>query len=189
MTANNKTKKPVILWIVIGLILFLLLWFGISSDESVQAPTDVPKSPPTAVIYPIDDWQLPSRQSAKMTDIKAVLGDVIQTQSSLDFYGRPATLSYYRQAFLPPLYTVESDRLFELVWYYPTPTDSDADKRAGQEYAKRAYELMGVAAGELGANLIKALVQGKTISKLDLGDFYVVQAACKPYRCRVILSY
>lgn len=178
-------------FIVPALILLILLavyWLAKpAGDEQVSKQAIINTQAP--LVYPVKDWQLTDRQSDDFREVMSIMGQAVATEDTLDFYGRKASLYRFSPAHQSTAYAILSpkDQALELVWYYPDKSDDDATKHQAIILAKKAYQALGVAAGQQGGDLVARILQGQQVNHQKLGRLTVATASCQAYRCQVVI--
>ncbi len=176
-----------ILGLIIGALVVLFLVFRPAANDEMVADDGEPKvwAP---VIYDTANWAGAPMQSQDWEQLKAMLGATATTDEALDFYGNSATRLRFSASHEPPLYVIESPRLFEIVWYYPSARDDDATKDKGVDYAQRGYRLMSMMGGEQGEATVAQLLTGAKLADVRFGDYLLIESACRDYQCRMVFS-
>lgn len=183
--AKAKFFKP--LWlIVVLLVVIIAVWLlFLMTPSSKPKPITKPKKIYEPVVYQTKDWTTAKPIGLSDGDsLKTLLGDTATSEEALDFYGELATKYRYTAKSEPPLYVIESQRLFEIGWYYASATDDEPTKNLSLRHAQKAYQVMTALDGKQGANLMQAILDGKTAPKLK----GVIAASCENYLCRIVIK-
>lgn len=165
-------------------VLWGLFWRGAEQDVSTKQD-DTPKLY-NPVVYDVGNWQVFTKTPKPFENIKtlsAPLGAVARKKQLLDIQGYHAESYHYHSDGEPPLYVVDSDKFFEVAWYYASSKDSDKDKAISQKYAYATYELTGRVVGNA-KPLFESILANKE-ANLPTG---VVLAQCKNYLCQVVFE-
>lgn len=187
MTQTTAKKFPLIRLLILFGVLILALWAVFRpSAPKTNAEPDKPAANLQPVVYDVQNWTTEPKQTLDFKGIKAKLGTAATVEEALDFYGNHAKQYRFSTKSEPPFYVIESDGVLEVVWYYATAKDNDAQKQASLNYAKRVYQMMGAYAGDAGQQLVKNILQNpnKThehaLPKIPAAD-------CADYRCRIVI--
>lgn len=195
---DNKIPKfsPMFLFIaMIGVLVVavFVIFYPVRPQKKVVQDV-VKKREYKPVVYDVERWATNPKQAMGIKDVKDIkhkIGATAVQKTALDYYGNHATKYRFGARHEPPLYVLESDGVFEIVWYYATAKDNDFQKQKSLEYAKRIYALMGAYGGHAGENLVKTILQNPnqpyeaTKAQTALG---VIVAGCTHYQCRIILD-
>lgn len=173
----------------VGVLLLVGWWlFGRGlTNTSIQhthaTMQDAPKIY-TPVVYDVasfDKLAVPQGDTTK--DWLTGLG-AATTETALDIFGDGANLYRYHTKNEPIMYVIDSNKFFEMVWYYPSKTDSDQDKQLAQKYAQVTYNITKSALRTQAFGFYKTLLAGKS-ADLPKG---VVIGTCQDYLCRIVMD-
>lgn len=184
---NPPRKKSFWLWGVLLVGLLAIWWFIAPRQTDTPKPTvDTPKPNHQAVVYDFVGHKSAPHQPKDYATAKKLLGDSALQSDSLDYHGGMATRYDYALAHEPTLYVVESDGLFELVWYFAKPTDSDAQKQASIRYAQRAYQVASSLSADKGGQMVMSMLTDPKHKDAKIAG--VLTAQCMDYTCRIVWS-
>lgn len=161
-----------------------------SSDESdVDGATAVDGTP---IKYDVSAWQTGEVTPVTLDDvtaIKSTFGTVTSTDdNSLDYASNPATKFRFMKEDAPYLDVIDSERYLELGWYYANPTDTDEEKAASQDHAKKAYTLARQLMGDEGGQLVSDMLNGQIVKNKTVGEQQIELAKCEFYSCMLIFK-
>ncbi|STZ10465.1 Uncharacterised protein [Moraxella caviae] len=186
-TPKTRTLRYISLGVLIALGIALFATFRPATHETVvQDDGEPPQFTP--VVYDTQNWTMSKPAPNDYTAAKSVLGANAVQESALDFAGNLAQKYRYNAASEPPLYVIESDSLFELVWYFAAATDQDHDKNASITAAKKAYQAASILLGERGAALVAQMLDGKPSQGAIIQGTAVQSATCENYTCRLVIE-
>ncbi len=136
--------------IFVLLLLVAVVWLFFRPNPNPTIVKDDDKSEPTNYIAPSYDvksfaraegsWNVAADKSFEKL-MASTLGATATQDDALDFYANHAARYRYHAQFEPPLYVIDSKDIFEIAWYYAHAKDSQSDKQASLNYAKKAYVL------------------------------------------------
>lgn len=173
----------------------LLLLIGGAGYWLLERSSTVPAEPePTRqylpVKYSVEDWKRSQVLPKMDTDaLKVLLGSATTTAEVLDFQGGFARQYRYTSKSEPPLYVIESDKLFEVAWYYANQKDDEQSKTASVQYAQKVYQVITAIYGDKGTTLTKQLLSGEPLTKKQQQAYpHLVFARCQDYLCQVVIN-
>lgn len=182
--AMSSFLKIFVVIAIVGAVLYWLFWRGATNTQA-PASESAPKVY-QPVVYDVADFdkKVISVNANTAKGYLALLGTTATSETALDMNGQKATLYRYHTKQEPALYAIDSDVFFEMVWYYPAPSDSDNDKQLAKEYAQKTYHVAKSALGVEARGLYEAILAGKK-AELPKG---VALAVCENYLCTVVLQ-
>lgn len=193
-TASNAQKPPKSKWSWIALaaifavaIVLFMTFRPVTDAETVVADDGEPKVY-EPVVYDTSTWQVAPSRLTDEKQLMAILGSTASTEPALDYYGNQAMRYRFAAKHEVPLYVIDSDSIFELVWYYPAPTDDDKTKEQAITFAKRAYEFMSAVDGEVGTSIVSMMLVAEPVAPQAVASYHLLSAACQHYQCRIILA-
>lgn len=183
---NKPTKKRGLFWLIIFAVVALVAYFCYFKPFFAASPTEDEPPKLQSVVYDVAHWQTLPLSDAKTA--KQTLGVAASVSDALDFEGRKASRFAFSGVGEPVLAWSESERFIELIWYYPSAADSDADKARALDFAQRIYQAMGALAGKDGTAVVEKILDNQSLSQSSLGKYTLKQAHCKHTQCRIILA-
>lgn len=146
----------------------------------------------TTINYDMPSWDSAQVKHIALNDITAihsVLGKPKSTdEDSLDFDSNPANKYRYMPENEPYLDIVNSANYLEIDWYHANANDTNSEKQASINHAKKAHLLARHLMGKDGGNLIKQMLSGQTIKDRHIGGVSVALAKCQFYSCMLVLN-
>lgn len=172
---------------------------AVKVTESEQPPSietnsavDNQQDEGTPVSYDVNSWQADSNKRYELNDIKAIqqaLGPIVSTdKNSLDYTSKAAVKYRLMQDNAPYLDVIDSQDYLEFGWYYANPTDSEAEKKASIDHAKKVYQIANNLMGEDGKKLVGNILTGQVVKNKEVGGKKVELAKCEFYSCMLILA-
>lgn len=177
-----------------GLVAIVLamavLWVMLGNKQDEQPTTLSAASNDEPVIYPVQSWQTALHKPTVSFDVlKSLLGETATTAEVLDFEGDFARVYRFVGRAEPPLYVIESDRFFELAWYYASAKDDKTNKQISVKYAKQAHQVATTLYGDKGSVLMTQILTGKTLDDKERQSYpKLVLAGCQDYLCQLIIK-
>lgn len=178
---------------VFVLVLLGVLGFWLWQLQNALSPTQAPKTPKPAkvyapVVYDVNAFDQSAPTLAKNQDAWLThLGATATSEPALDWQGGQATLYRYHNKSEPVLYVIDSDKFFEMVWYYPTALDTDKDKATAQAHAQSTYAIAKSALGGQAIDFYDKLLKGDK-DKKPTPPKGVALAECGDYLCKVVFE-
>lgn len=173
---------------ILAVAAVLLITFRPVTDAETVVADDGKPVVYEPVVYDTSTWQSVPMRVSSIDELSGELGSTATEEDALDFYGNQATRYRYSAKQGVPFYSIDSAAAFEVVWYYPAPTDDDATKNQAVEYAKRVYRMMGRLGGETGTAVVAQMLRGDAIAPKSVGTLKLVQGRCEHYQCRVVFD-
>lgn len=112
------------------------------------------------------------------------LGSTAILGTTLDFYGNVANRYQFSSDGEMPLAIIQSDQLFEVIWYFTQESDTAFAKSQSQNHTEKVERLLTVLYGKQANPLINAMLNHQPTPKLS----GIVHAKCQHYTCRLVLD-
>lgn len=196
MTDTNSTpakksfKAPIIWAVIIACALALALFFRPATHKDVVQDDGEPKVY-EKVVYDVANWQpnpaINETGQDRFERAKTLIAPTATKSDALDFHGAMADKYSYTSGHEPPLYVIESDKLFELAWYYAHPKDSDTIKQASHAHAKKAHALATALYGDDGKAVLEQMLTEQMVGAELLQRHGILKAECANYTCQLIM--
>lgn len=183
MTSFKKSHVLTLLVFVAAILAAALLFFRPNANKVQVVQNDGEPKVYQPVKYETQSWQT-GAPTQDFNVLKTMIGAAATRGEVLDFYGNSANEYRYVSHSEPPLYVIESDKVFELSWYFAHPKDSDAIKQTSISHAQKAYAAMTAYYGEDGKKLMQAMLNQQTPPTIK----NILLAKCENYLCQVIIS-
>lgn len=177
----------VLIVLIVGLFICFLL-FRFIHKEATKESNMLEVS--TKVVYDVASWRAHPKLAGndKFERIKELIGGTATKDDALDFNGSRADKYSYTSRHEPPLYVVDSDKLFELSWYHAHPKDNDEVKEVSVRHAQKAYGVAGALWGDDGKIIIEHMLNEQAMGEKLLKSHRLLKAQCTNYTCQMVME-
>lgn len=189
---RSYTRLLLLLLCGIGLMIFVkqtaLMTVGASNTTATNTVTPSPNKVYELPIYAPNNWQTADKLPSPFADIKPLLANLgvgAMVDETLDYQGNPASRYRYHSKAEPPLYVIDSDKFFEIGWYYASAKDNDKDKQTSLAYAQKVYKVFGQVLGQASLPMMTQLLNAHAV---DVPYQGLTSATCQVYECRVVFD-
>lgn len=187
--SKKPFKLPLMLAVMGVCVLALFFWLRPAHHTEVTNEDNTPKVY-KKMVYEVANWQFHPKLTGedKFERILAMLGVGATKDDTLDFNGAKANKYSYTSGHEPPLYVVDSDKLFELSWYHAHPKDSDEVKAVSIRHAQKAYGVAGALWGNEGKTIIEHMLNEQAMEVKLLKSHRLLKAQCANYTCQMVME-
>lgn len=186
---QTSLRRRYLLWlgvvVILGVIGYVVWMFVRPTPQVIEEPVAPKVYLP--VVYEPHRWQASAPLADPFLDTDALIAKLgaAVVETALDWQGNQASKYRFYALDEPPLYVVDSDKFFEITWYYAAIKDGDKDKQASQNYAQKAFVVgSSILTAKQSVDLFDAMLAQKDISLPKP----VAYAQCQSYQCQIIFQ-